>query len=362
MSNSASGGIVLRKLRNGSTSALTLSVDKIYSQLVTINADGSASVVPDWSQAGNQPTITPTLLGNNGNTLTDHSWFYNGDPVASYPTKFKVNSNGSLTIIGNLASASNQYTDVITYKGMIFDANSVAQGNIEKSIDIPISKAAASGYTVLLACADGTTLSSSLTSIAAKAVVYLGTTDVTSNVTIKWFKGINSTTVIGTGATLTIDRTMVDGAQLFIARAYSGSTEVDAQGITIYDTADEYQIQMAVTIGTDTTNVSDGITVPASIASSTVTATATRNGSSSGVTASGWSISKYHADTDKLIGEVKDAQGVAINDYTQDTDTADSYNTAAANTIIVYDKDYISYYGTKKRDVEVGVTASATIN
>jgi len=365
MTNNAQGTITLRKLRNGSTSAVTLNVDKQLLQLVAINdATGNATVAPDWTVAANQPTITPMLVGGaTGMTLSDIRWYYNGDTYignvasGSINSNFRINANGSLTIIGNLASKDNLFTDTVTMKAEVTDTTGITSGNIEKSIDIPIQRASTSGYTVLIDSTStvlGTTSSGSVVNSATlTAKVLQGVTDVTDSVTVKFFNGLSDSTGT-TGKTLTVSRSDVNGSQLYIARAFVGSTEVDAEGITILDSSDEYQVVTDVTDGVNSQNNVTTYNVPESTALITVTGRAQRNGAD--ITASSWVTSKVHADTQKLIAEV-DGQSA----FTTDTTVANSYNTTSTNTITVLDKDYINTSSGSKKRAEVFVIAQAEI-
>ena len=365
MTNSAQGTVTLRKLRNGATSAVALNVDKQLLQLVAINdATGNATVAPDWSQSANQPTITPTLIGGSGMSLSDVRWYYNGDiyigniESGSSNANFRINSNdGSLTIINNLGSKDNLSTDTVTMKAEIIDSTGLTSGNVEKTIDIPIQRVSTSGYTVLIDSTGtvlGTTASGSVNnSTTLTAKVLQGTADVTDSVTVKFYKG-NTDTAVSTGKTLTVTRDDVDGAQLYIARAFVGSVEVDAEGITIIDSADEYQIIMSCAAGTDSQNNVTNYNVPASATQTVVTATVQKNGIT--VTATSWVTSKFHADTQKLIAEVAEQ-----TDYTTDSTVQDSYNTASTNSITVYDKDYVSSSSGPQKRSEVIVLAQCNI-
>ena len=364
MTNSAQGTVTLRKLRNGATSAVALNVDKQLLQLVAINdATGNATVAPDWSQSANQPTITPTLIGGSGMSLSDVRWYYNGDiyignvASGSINANFRINANGSLTIINNLGSKDNLSTDTVTMKAEIVDTTGLTSGNVEKTIDIPIQRASTSGYTVLIDSTGtvlGTTASGSVNnSTTLTAKVLQGTADVTDSVTVKFYKG-NTDTPVSTGKTLTVTRDDVDGAQLYIARAFVGSVEVDAEGITILDSADEYQIVINCVAGTDSQKNVTNYNVPASATQTVVTAIVQKNGTT--VTATSWVTSKFHTDTQKLIAEV-DGQ----TDYTTDSAVQDSYNTTSTNSIIVYDKDYESVSSGSHKRSEVTVLAQCNI-
>lgn len=364
MTNSAQGTVTLRKLRNGATSAVALNVDKQLLQLVAINdATGNATVAPDWSQSANQPTITPTLIGGSGMSLSDVRWYYNGDidigniASGSIYANFRINANGSLTIINNLGSKDNLSTDTVTMKAEIVDTNGLTSGNVEKTIDIPIQRASTSGYTVLIDSTGtvlGTTASGSVNnSTVLTAKVLQGTADVTDSVTVKFYKG-NTDTPVSTGKTLTVTRDDVDGAQLYIARAFVGSVEVDAEGITILDSADEYQIVISCAAGTDSQNNVTNYNVPASATQTVVTAIVQKNGTT--VTATSWITSKFHADTQKLIAEVAEQ-----TDYTTDSTVQDSYNTTSTNSITVYDKDYVSSSSGSHKRSEVTVLAQCNI-
>ena len=139
------------------------------------------------------------MIGGSGMSLSDVRWYYNGDiyignvASGSINANFRINANGSLTIINNLGSKDNLSTDTVTMKAEIVDTTGLTSGNVEKTIDIPIQRVSTSGYTVLIDSTGtvlGTTASGSVNnSTVLTAKVLQGTADVTDSVTVKFYKG-----------------------------------------------------------------------------------------------------------------------------------------------------------------------------
>jgi hypothetical protein len=367
MSQNASGSLTLYKLRNGNTTGVALSVDKALSQIVALDPDGNvSSISPDWSVASNQPTITAVPLA--GLALSDINWYYNGTLITSADSRFLLNSNGTLRIIANLASASNLFTDTIKMTAFSMDSSGNNQGTVEKSIDVPIQRASSNGYTVLIN-AERTAIDATNPSTVLTAKLLLGATEQSSFTNFKWYKlgsdaqGNITYTQVGTNsATLTVTRDDVIGSQMYLCKAYStGNVELDAQSITIADVADGYDIYFTTVQGTDTqNNIQKFFNVSASAASVTVKPKLSVNGTEK-ATGVSWTLEKVHGDTQKLIAEISED-----TEKTTDTDTANSYNTVSnvsqeSAAITVFDKDYVSLVGTSKRQVEVQVNAIATI-
>lgn len=348
MTQSVQGGVTFYKLRNGSSAAASLSVDNQLTQIVAVDASGAATVAPDWTVAANQPTITAAV---GGYSLTDINWYYNGDLITSANASFDISIPGKLKIIKNLASASNLASDIITFKAQMVDNSGSYAGDVEKSIEVLILKASNNGYTTVIN-PSASVLSEATPNATLTAKVFQGTTDVTDQCTYKWFKG-TGTTEWKTGKSITIDRSNVDGYQLFVCRAY-GSTgnELDTEGITIHDVADDYDVYMTVVANGNTTdNVQERYGVDEKAASATATphlVIGTARTEKTGLT---WKLQKLHSETMKLIAEISGS-----TTQTSDTDTEDAYNTINGTSITIYDKDYISNTtqgGLKAMEVQV---------
>lgn len=346
MAGSIQGSFVLYKLRNGKNSYTELSRDKQLQQTVALDGDGKVTAIaPDWTQASNQPTITLGI--GEGLTATDLQWLYNGTPIVFPSTKFSLSANGmSLKITDNLASATNLFTDTIGVTGTLLDASGYYAGSIDKSIEIPINKASANGYMVLINTIGGTSISASSPKTTLEGVLQQGASVVDGFTNFKWYSGLDNT-VIGTGKTLEVTRDMVTGYQFFVCKAYSiGNVELDAESITIYDKSDDYLIWVTAVSNKETINIDKTYRVPADATDVTLTPHISVNGTE--LTGKTWTLNKLHYSSTKLIAEISDN-----NDATTDTDVEDNYNTSTSGSIVIKDKDYTSIVGSEKLYGEV---------
>jgi hypothetical protein len=353
--------LTLFKLRSGNEGSAFISCDKQLFQVVTMNAEGNdtTAIVPDWTQTSNQPTITLTL--GKGCTATDLKWYYNGSEIVFPSSTFQKSSDGlQLKIVNNLASKDNLFTDNIKVTGELLDSEGQDSGKIEKSVDIPIYKASSNGWMVYIN--GGKTLSFSVNSTTLTAGIMNGGTKVDTFTNYVWYAANDLETQLGTGKTLNVTRSMVNGYQTFICKAFEGGTELDAESITIFDESDDIVIRYSVSNSDSTSldNVEDSYHVPANASSCTVTPHVIVNGTEKTEKASSaaylWKLTKVHANTQKKIGVIS-----GNDDATTDVESEDSYNTTTSGTITVYDKDYVSIVGSTKLKVEVGIDTECNV-
>ncbi len=254
MSFSAQGSITVKRVRSGDTLFITFknNGNPLYQ---AINPDNE-EVSPDWSVADNQPTLTPQVTSARGETvtLTNHAWKYNdvslvfsgeedGEYIIDSTGYFAMKtSDGTLKIIGNLASATNNANDTLEYSCTA--TMSGLEYSLSKSVDIIIQSVGASSYGgTIVATTEQLTETESETTITAQ--LKLAGEDVSSYV--KWYKNDLETEWSDKAGVnpLTVSRDDVDGTTLFIAELYANETDttpVYRVAIRIIDTADEYQI------------------------------------------------------------------------------------------------------------------------
>lgn len=369
--SSVQGSVTLRKLRTGATATITLSSTMQLFQLYTINASNQIVCVPDWSGSNSHPVVTVNAVSSQGTvTIIDVDWEINGTPATSISGITESVSSGvySLSINTNLVSQLNRNSGTLTAR-ITFKDESGHESTVEKSETIRVQQAVSDGYTVMIN-ANRTWVDGS-NNATLTAVCYQGTSQVTTGITFKWFDTTDTSAAnIGTGATLTVNPSMVNGSQLFVCRAYDGNNqEVDAEGVNIVDNSDTYvicataqQYKGATAMGSSQANVTS-VNVASDNTKTTITYKVTnQSGVAYSGTPSSWVIKKYHADTMKLIGEVAGAG------YTNDTTTESTYNKVsvsnqASASIDVLDADYVSVgNGTvAAHDTEVIATAQATL-
>lgn len=259
MSN-VQGNIVVQRIKNGDTISTMLQSTKDLFQ--AISADGGV-IAPDFGVASNQPTISPYIqsaLTAKVLPIVDGSdeWYYNtirlvfdSSGVCTAPAaaigKFKRNANGTLSIINNLASASNKNSDTIRFEG-------VAQSSIEirtsATIDVRIEEVSASAYNGVIDLSSSTIATSSDT-VTAKARLVSGVTEMAPNAfTVKWYRAVTASEdndgvadnwvdfKPGSGNSVTITESDVSGQQLFKADFYVEGKVVSSSLFNVIDTQD----------------------------------------------------------------------------------------------------------------------------
>ena len=212
---------------------------------------------PDWTQTENQPIIQlgirsaagyPTEITNvawayNGVTL---NFTYNGDTwvTASNDSSFQARINGKyyeLKIVANLASKKVVSNKQISYE--ISYVSNAHSDSLQGSIDVLIQQAGSDSHNLQITT-NLVELDASNTEATLTAVAYYGTTPVsvgTNGYAIEWYQ--DNVKLSGqTGATLTVNRDMVSGGSIFVAKLLKEGNVVAQDGQRINDIADEYQI------------------------------------------------------------------------------------------------------------------------
>ena len=214
---------------------------------------------PDWTQTENQPIIQlgirsaagyPTEITNvawayNGVTL---NFTYNGDTWVTASNDrdnlFQARINGNyyeLKIVGNIASAKEVSNKQINYE--ISYVSNAHSDTLQGSIDVLIQQKGSDSH-ILQITTNRVELDASNTEATLTAVAYYGTTPVsigTNGYAIEWYQ--DNVKISGqTGATLTVNRDMVSGGSIFVAKLLKDGNVVAQDGQRINDIADEYQI------------------------------------------------------------------------------------------------------------------------
>lgn len=358
-----SGSVLLRKLKTGQTAQVRISTTKQLFQLYTYNEATKTYSFgdTDWSKSANAPQCSVEVTGS-GLTVSSVLWYIN-DTLATSLTGCSVSGN-TLTIQRNVAADLGYTSGTLKATFKVTDATGNTY-DVEKTEEIRVQQATDSGFVVMIS-ANPTSLNDSVRSLVLTATVYQGTSEQTINGTktsglyVEWFKG-NTTSTGTSGATYTVGGDDVNGAQLFVAKAYVGGTWVDSEGYTVTDGADPYYIVANVTqyatasstSGT-TQQCATSVNVEATNAVSTVTFKAMRKSDNTEVSATNWKCRKYHADTMKYISGSSSSAS-----YTSDTTTD---NAVSASSVSVYDGDYISNSGGSNHTVEVIVEAECEIS
>lgn len=257
------GSVVIKRVRKGQTVYLSLDADKALSQAVDPD---SGNVGPNWNEAANQPTITPSARSYSGENaeLSNHRWAYNGTLLVFNGTAdangFKPitsgygqglfafkESTGQLKIIGNVASETNYVDDSLTYTGDYVLAVSKMKGTISGTRNIQLMKAGASswiGYCNPLHSQLGNGVDSTTIQTQLQCGTQLYGQDTKHPYSCKWYQNNRNNPIDGqTGITLNVDRSMVNGQTLFICDFIVNGNVVSTDGSYITDYGDEFALQ-----------------------------------------------------------------------------------------------------------------------
>lgn len=212
---------------------------------------------PDWTQTENQPIIQIGIRSAAGypTEITNVAWAYDGktlnftyngdtwvDAQNNKPFQARINGNYyELKIVNNIASK-----DVVSNKQISYEISYVSNAHsdsLQGSIDVLIQQAGSDSHNLQITttCVE---LDASNTEATLKAVAYYGTTPVsigTNGYAIEWYQ--DNVKISGqTGSTLTVNRDMVSGGSIFVAKLLKDGNVVAQDGQRINDIADEYQI------------------------------------------------------------------------------------------------------------------------
>ena len=212
---------------------------------------------PDWTQAAKQPIIQIGIRSAAGypTEITNVTWAYDGKTLnftyngsawvtANNNSSFQARINGNyyeLKIVNNIASK-----DVVSNKQISYEISYVSNAHsdsLQGSIDVLIQQAGSDSHNLQITT-NLVELDASNTEATLTAVAYYGTTPVsigTNGYAIEWYQ--DNVKLNGqTGATLTVNRNMVSGGSIFVAKLLKDGNVVAQDGQRINDIADEYQI------------------------------------------------------------------------------------------------------------------------
>lgn len=219
---------------------------------------------PSWN-AQSGPVITPHVGSARGASysLEAHRWKYNGNNLnfstsgsgweaSTVDNRFRMNhTDGSIQIIGDLASKNNQDADTLEYSGVARQSEKVTF-DVQKTVDIfisPLGSSSFGGGVSVESTAIGTINGVLVNSTRISNTVLFNANGAVASYTVKVRKGLNGTELAsllnGKISTFEITRDMVDGQELFIVEFYiDGNTEaVYRTGFTVIDIDDLYQAQ-----------------------------------------------------------------------------------------------------------------------
>ena len=219
---------------------------------------------PSWN-AESGPVITPHVGSARGASysLEAHRWKYNGNDLkfstsgsgwetSTVDNRFRINhTDGSIQIIGDLASKNNQDADNLEYSGVARQSAKVTF-DVQKTVDIfisPLGSSSFGGGVSVESTAIGTINGVLVNSTRISNTVLFNANGAVASYTVKVRKGLVGDPIAtlpnGKISTFEITRDMVDGQELFIVEFYiDGNTEaVYRTGFTVIDIDDLYQAQ-----------------------------------------------------------------------------------------------------------------------
>lgn len=243
------GSVVIHQTRSGDQLSFRFETDKALWQGYN---DETGSVSPDWTVAGNQPSMIPKAysarIGSDVALVGEGVWTYNGTIlIFDLGTGISVNANnafkqdfatGKLTIIKNLASGTNMNGDVLSYTASFDNGYGEKAGG---QIEIVIDKVGRTPYSGIVNLTTNTlNETNGVTSLTATALLLRGSTTLSSGFTVKWYK-MNGT-YIASGTTLNITRAMVSGKEMFYAEFLVDNVLQSVYYFSVYDMSDPAQI------------------------------------------------------------------------------------------------------------------------
>lgn len=250
----------VRFLRNGDQITVVRNVvdkDGNGAALFQVVDTSTGTPTPDWTQTENQPIIQLGVRSAAGypTEITNVSWAYDGVTLnftyndynwvtANNDSRFQARINGNyyeLKIVANLASKTVVSNKQISYE--VSYSSNAHSDTLQGSIDVLIQQSGSNSHNLQITT-NIVELDASNTEATLTAVAYYGTTPVsigTNEYTIKWYQ--DNVELSGqTGATLTVNRDMVSGGSIFVAKLLKEGSVVAQDGQRINDIADEYQI------------------------------------------------------------------------------------------------------------------------
>lgn len=260
MTETLSGSITLKRLKKGVNVILYISTSNAAMYQGWNKA--TAAVSPDFTQAENQPVLTPTAVAGSGQTasITQGTWYYNGTALTfsgtadssgfipgSSDSRFKYNPNTkALRIVGNIASATNTSNDVLKFSGGGECAGVDWTG--DASAELHLQEIGSSSAQLLLT-ADRATLDSTNTTATATATLMISGEEMTSGYTYKWTDESGATIQTSTSRTCTVKRdhiTAIGGIWCFAYLSTDTTTAIASAFIEFIDLADQYELEASV--------------------------------------------------------------------------------------------------------------------
>lgn len=251
-----SGGVNISLLQNGDNLNTVLMSNLPLYQTFT---KGTQNYSPNWGTlpSAQQPIIFPriySVMSATTMTPTNVSWKYNsiamtfdGSGIATAPSicagKIKqVTYNGSnaLQIIGNIASDTNNDSDIITFTGTVSASGQTVSVSAETTI--LIEEASSNLYRLFLNMADDV-IDGAETSLLMTATLFNSGAQVVTGVQYEFLN--QAGTILrakSTTPTFEVTRAMIDSELMVVCKAYVNGIVVAQEQRQVWDSSDPFVI------------------------------------------------------------------------------------------------------------------------
>lgn len=253
-----SGGTQINLLVNGDTLNTVLNAT---APLYQTFKKGSTDMSPDWATMpdANRPIIFPRIYSTmNAVEITDISsveWKYNGiamtfdgSGIATAPAvaagkvqRVTYQGKQSLKMIGNIASDSNNDSDIVTYSGIVFaSGQSIA---VSAEITILVEEAVNNLYRLFLSL-DDDVVSGDETGLLIEAQLFNdGAAVAPAGVEYEFVDFATQAILRAKGAhTYNVPRSVINSELLIQCKAYVGGVEVAKDQRQVWDSTDPYVV------------------------------------------------------------------------------------------------------------------------
>lgn len=251
-----SGGISINLLQNGDNLNTTLNAT---SPLYQTFKKGTTNFVPDWAAMSDldRPVIFPRIYSvMEVRTIvpSDVSWKYNGvamtfdvngvatapDIAAGKVKQIDYNGSKALRMIGNVASDTNNDSDVITFLGNVTSSGQTVP--VSADITLLVEEASNNLYRLFIIMTDDV-IDGDETSLSIKAMLYNNGAIVSTGSQFEFTDQAGAVLQAkGSSDTLIVTKAMVDSELMIVCRAYINDMVVAQEQRQVWDATDPYTI------------------------------------------------------------------------------------------------------------------------
>lgn len=248
------GGVSIDLLQNGDQLNTTLNATQPLYQTFK---KGTQDFSPNWATASNKPVIFPRVYSvQEAKELVPKNivWKYNSalmafgtDGVCTSPEipagkVKKITHNGmeALQMIGNVASETNNDSDVVTFEGDVDASGQTIRTTAD--ITILVEEVTGSLYRMFLVTADDV-INTEEESISLRAMMYSSGVLMTTGVEFE-FTDITGKVLKakGTSDTLALTSAMIDSELMVVCKGYVGGVVVAQEQRQVWDAVDPFTV------------------------------------------------------------------------------------------------------------------------